>query len=89
MPPRSKMVVQYIGNSLMQTIPELVNKRLTDWFTLSRPHVDFTFSEVRRMGVRGRKGEAMGNGRGRNKEEMRKGEEEWRKGGIEVERGRK
>ncbi|ROT84041.1 putative Soluble guanylate cyclase gcy-31 [Penaeus vannamei] len=42
----SKMVVQYIGNSLMQTIPELVNKRLTDWFTLSRPHVDFTFTEI-------------------------------------------
>ncbi|XP_047473714.1 soluble guanylate cyclase 88E-like [Penaeus chinensis] len=42
----SKMVVQYIGNSLMQTIPELVNKRLTDWFTLSRPHVDFTFNEI-------------------------------------------
>lgn len=71
------MVVQYIGNSLMQTIPELVNKRLTDWFTLSRPHVDFTFTEVSRVGVRGRGRREMGEeGNRKSMEEKCEGKKE-------------
>lgn len=42
------MQVRYIGNSMMQIMPELVGKKLTDWFDLIRPHVDFKFEAVSR-----------------------------------------
>ncbi|MPC94259.1 Soluble guanylate cyclase 88E [Portunus trituberculatus] len=40
------MQVRYIGNSMMQIMPELVGKKLTEWFDLIRPHVDFKFEAV-------------------------------------------
>nr|XP_045606017.1 soluble guanylate cyclase 88E-like [Procambarus clarkii] len=38
--------VKQIGNSMMQIMPELVGKRLTDWFDITRPHVDFEFYSI-------------------------------------------
>ena len=40
------MQVRYMGNSMMQVMPELVGKKLADWFDLIRPHVDFKFEAV-------------------------------------------
>ncbi|XP_042225179.1 soluble guanylate cyclase 88E-like isoform X2 [Homarus americanus] len=42
----NKMVVKYIGNSMMQILPELVGQKLTDWFDLTRPHVAFKFESI-------------------------------------------
>ncbi|XP_050738004.1 soluble guanylate cyclase 88E-like isoform X2 [Eriocheir sinensis] len=44
----NKMQVKYIGNSMMQIMPELVGKKLTDWFDLLRPHVEFKFEAILR-----------------------------------------
>ncbi|XP_064078216.1 soluble guanylate cyclase 88E-like isoform X2 [Macrobrachium nipponense] len=44
----NKMVVKYIGNSLMQVMPNLVGKKVPDWFDLVRPHVDFRFESILR-----------------------------------------
>ncbi|XP_071545685.1 soluble guanylate cyclase 88E [Panulirus ornatus] len=44
----NKMMVRYIGNSMMQIMPDLVGKKITDWFDLTRPHVDFTFESILR-----------------------------------------
>ncbi|KAK8402592.1 hypothetical protein O3P69_000761 [Scylla paramamosain] len=44
----SNMQVRYIGNSMMQIMPELVGKKLTEWFDLIRPHVDFKFEAILR-----------------------------------------
>ncbi|XP_068208177.1 soluble guanylate cyclase 88E isoform X2 [Palaemon carinicauda] len=44
----NKMVVKSIGNSLMQVMPNLVGKKITDWFDLVRPHVDFRFESILR-----------------------------------------
>ena len=40
------MIVKFIGNSLMQILPDLVGKKLTEWFDLVRPLIDFKFQNV-------------------------------------------
>lgn len=40
------MVVQSIGNSLMVILPDLVGKRITNWFDLVRPLIAFKFQTV-------------------------------------------
>ncbi|KAL7635086.1 UNVERIFIED_CONTAM: hypothetical protein RMT77_014071 [Armadillidium vulgare] len=44
----SNMVVKYIGNSLMQILPDLIGKKLIDWFDLVRPLIDFKFQNILR-----------------------------------------
>ena len=41
------MTVKYIGNSLMHIFPDLIGKRVTDWFDIVRPLIDFRFQNVR------------------------------------------
>lgn len=40
------MVVRSIGNSLMVVLPELIGKRITNWFDLVRPLIAFKFQTV-------------------------------------------
>ncbi|XP_047736437.1 soluble guanylate cyclase 88E [Hyalella azteca] len=42
----TNMVVKFIGNSLMQILPELVGKKVTDWFDVVRPMVEFKFDNM-------------------------------------------
>lgn len=42
------MIVQSIGNSLMVILPDLVGKRITNWFDLVRPLIAFKFQMVNR-----------------------------------------
>lgn len=44
--PRSDMVVRSIGNSLLVILPELVGKKITNWFDLVRPLIAFKFQTV-------------------------------------------
>lgn len=44
---RSDMVVRSIGNSLMVILPDLVGKKITNWFDLVRPLIAFKFQSVR------------------------------------------
>lgn len=43
---RSDMVVRSIGNSLMVILPDVVGKKLTNWFDLVRPLIAFKFPAV-------------------------------------------
>lgn len=53
------MVVRSIGNSLMVILPDLLNKKIIDWFDLKRPLINFKFQTVSvkfdRRGGRGKK----------------------------------
>lgn len=40
------MVVRSIGNSLMVILPELLNKKIIEWFDLKRPLIAFKFQTV-------------------------------------------
>ena len=40
------MVVRSIGNSLMVILPDLLSKKITDWFDLKRPLIAFKFQTV-------------------------------------------
>lgn len=40
------MVVRSIGNSLMVIMPDLIGKRITNWFDLVRPLTAFKFQTV-------------------------------------------
>lgn len=40
------MVVRSIGNSLMVILPDLVGKKITNWFDLVRPLIAFKFGSV-------------------------------------------
>ncbi|KAL5241209.1 hypothetical protein ACI65C_008619 [Semiaphis heraclei] len=40
------MIVQSIGNSLMVILPDLVGKRITNWFDLVRPLIAFKFQTI-------------------------------------------
>nr|XP_053641407.1 soluble guanylate cyclase 88E-like [Cherax quadricarinatus] len=40
------MVVRQMGNSMMQIMPEVLGKKLTDCFDLIRPHVEFDFKSI-------------------------------------------
>lgn len=40
------MVVRSIGNSLMVILPDLVGKKITNWFDLVRPLISFKFQTV-------------------------------------------
>lgn len=40
------MVVRSIGNSLMVILPDLLGKKITNWFDLVRPLTAFKFSSV-------------------------------------------
>ncbi|XP_050441518.1 soluble guanylate cyclase 88E-like [Adelges cooleyi] len=42
----SNMIVQSIGNSLMVILPDLVGKRITNWFDLVRPLIAFKFEMI-------------------------------------------
>ncbi|CAI6365178.1 unnamed protein product [Macrosiphum euphorbiae] len=42
----SNMIVQSIGNSLMVILPDLVGKRITNWFDLVRPLIAFKFQTI-------------------------------------------
>ncbi|CAG9804018.1 unnamed protein product [Chironomus riparius] len=42
----SDMVVRSLGNSLMVIMPELINKRIIDWFDLRRPLIAFKFQTI-------------------------------------------
>lgn len=42
----SDMVVRSIGNSLMVILPDLVGKKITNWFDLVRPLIAFKFQTV-------------------------------------------
>lgn len=42
----SDMVVRSIGNSLLVILPELVGKKITNWFDLVRPLIAFKFQTV-------------------------------------------
>lgn len=41
------MIVRSIGNSLMVILPDLVSKKITNWFDLVRPMIAFKFQTVR------------------------------------------
>lgn len=43
---RADMVVRSIGNSLMVILPDLVGKKITNWFDLVRPLIAFKFQTV-------------------------------------------
>lgn len=43
---RSDMIVRSIGNSLMVILPDLVSKKITNWFDLVRPLIAFKFQTV-------------------------------------------
>lgn len=40
------MVVRSIGNSLMVILPDLLSKKIIDWFELKRPLIAFKFQTV-------------------------------------------
>lgn len=40
------MVVRSIGNSLMVILPDLLGKKITNWFELVRPLIAFKFQTV-------------------------------------------
>lgn len=40
------MIVRSIGNSLMVILPELLGKKITNWFDLVRPLIAFKFTSV-------------------------------------------
>ncbi|XP_058823747.1 soluble guanylate cyclase 88E [Topomyia yanbarensis] len=40
------MVVRSIGNSLMVILPDLLSKKITDWFELRRPLIAFKFQTI-------------------------------------------
>lgn len=40
------MVVRSIGNALLVILPELVGKKITNWFDLVRPLIAFKFQTV-------------------------------------------
>lgn len=40
------MVVRSIGNSLLVVLPDLVGKKITNWFDLVRPLIAFKFQTV-------------------------------------------
>lgn len=42
------MVVRSIGNSLLVILPDLVGKKITNWFDLVRPLIAFKFQTVSR-----------------------------------------
>lgn len=42
------MVVRSIGNSLMVILPDLVGKKITNWFDLVRPLIAFKFQTVKK-----------------------------------------
>uniref|UniRef100_A0A8D9FAL6 guanylate cyclase n=1 Tax=Cacopsylla melanoneura TaxID=428564 RepID=A0A8D9FAL6_9HEMI len=42
----SDMIVRSIGNSLMVILPDLVGKKLTNWFDLVRPLIPFKFQTI-------------------------------------------
>jgi guanylate cyclase len=42
----SDMVVRSLGNSLMVILPDIINKRIIDWFDLKRPLIAFKFQTV-------------------------------------------
>ncbi|KAG8327071.1 Soluble guanylate cyclase 88E [Homalodisca vitripennis] len=42
----SDMVVRSIGNSLMVILPDLVGKKITNWFDLVRPLIAFKFQSL-------------------------------------------
>ncbi|KAK5643076.1 hypothetical protein RI129_006921 [Pyrocoelia pectoralis] len=42
----SDMIVHSIGNSLMVVLPDLVGKKLTNWFDLVRPLISFKFETI-------------------------------------------
>nr|CAD7404287.1 unnamed protein product [Timema cristinae] len=42
----SDMVVRSMGNSLMVILPDLVSKKITNWFDLVRPLIAFKFETV-------------------------------------------
>lgn len=42
----SDMLVRSIGNSLMVILPDLVGKKITNWFDLVRPMIAFKFQTV-------------------------------------------
>lgn len=42
----SDMVVRSIGNALLVILPELVGKKITNWFDLVRPLIAFKFQTV-------------------------------------------
>ncbi|KAG5680710.1 hypothetical protein PVAND_010201 [Polypedilum vanderplanki] len=42
----SDMVVRSLGNSLMVILPDLINKRIIDWFDLKRPLIAFKFQTI-------------------------------------------
>ncbi|XP_069696916.1 soluble guanylate cyclase 88E [Periplaneta americana] len=42
----SDMVVRSIGNSLMVILPDLVGKKITNWFDLVRPLIAFKFQSI-------------------------------------------
>ncbi|CAH1159479.1 unnamed protein product [Phaedon cochleariae] len=42
----SDMVVRSIGNSLMVILPDLVGKKITNWFDLVRPLIAFKFGSI-------------------------------------------
>lgn len=44
---RADMMVRSIGNSLMVILPDLVGKKITNWFDLVRPLIAFKFQTVR------------------------------------------
>ncbi|KAF2353259.1 hem NO binding associated [Trinorchestia longiramus] len=44
----TNMVVKFIGNSLMQILPELIGKKVTEWFDVVRPLVEFKFENILR-----------------------------------------
>lgn len=45
----SDMIVRSIGNSLLVILPDLVGKKITNWFDLVRPLIAFKFQTVRRF----------------------------------------
>lgn len=40
------MIVRSIGNSLMVILPDLIGKKITNWFDLVRPLISFKFETV-------------------------------------------
>ncbi|XP_050100553.1 soluble guanylate cyclase 88E isoform X2 [Anopheles aquasalis] len=42
----SDMIVRSIGNSLMVILPDLLSKKITDWFELRRPLIAFKFQTI-------------------------------------------
>ncbi|XP_044736954.1 soluble guanylate cyclase 88E [Chrysoperla carnea] len=42
----SDMIVRSIGNSLMVILPDLIGKKITNWFDLVRPLIEFKFETI-------------------------------------------